>query len=151
MVCVVQDAKVLADRSKKKWIELGAQKSGIFFTTPTLKSLSTEYSELTEQYTRTQSGLVKEVVNIACKSRPPSLRFLVCLTICTATYTPVLEAWNNVIAHLDVIIRYVARCPRKNTDTHVSTKFCSCRSQCARNICQAGCSRKGCVASRLAS
>ena len=22
-----------------------------------------------------------------------------------ATYTPVLEAWNNVLAHLDVIIR----------------------------------------------
>ncbi|KAI0765364.1 DNA mismatch repair protein [Fomes fomentarius] len=79
------DAKVL---QASKWIELGTQKSGVFFTTSTLKNLSTEYSELTEQYTRTQSGLVKDVVNIA------------------STYTPVLEAWNNVIAHLDVIISF---------------------------------------------
>ncbi|KAI8986743.1 DNA mismatch repair protein [Trametes punicea] len=79
------DAKVLQEEPRK-WIELGALKSGIFFTTSTLKGLSTEYSEITEQYQRTQSGLVKEVVNIA------------------STYTPVLEAWNNVIAHLDVII-----------------------------------------------
>ncbi|RDX54685.1 DNA mismatch repair protein [Lentinus brumalis] len=79
------DAKVLQE-DKRKWIELGALKSGVFFTTSALKSLSTEYSELTEQYSRTQSGLVKEVVNIA------------------STYTPVLETLNNVIAHLDVII-----------------------------------------------
>ncbi|KAI9065630.1 DNA mismatch repair protein [Trametes sanguinea] len=79
------DAKVLQDEPRK-WIELGALKSGVFFTTSTLKNLSTEYSEITEKYQRTQSGLVKEVVNIA------------------STYTPVLEAWNNVIAHLDVII-----------------------------------------------
>lgn len=58
-----QDAKVL---QASKWIELGTQKSGVFFTTSTLKKFSTEYSELTEQYTRTQSGLVKDVVNIAC-------------------------------------------------------------------------------------
>ncbi|KAL7284083.1 hypothetical protein ACG7TL_001363 [Trametes sanguinea] len=59
------DAKVLQDEPRK-WIELGALKSGVFFTTSTLKNLSTEYSEITEQYQRTQSGLVKEVVNIAC-------------------------------------------------------------------------------------
>ena len=23
----------------------------------------------------------------------------------SATYTPVLEAWNNIIAHLDVVVR----------------------------------------------
>ncbi|KAI0635322.1 DNA mismatch repair protein [Trametes polyzona] len=77
------DAKVL---QKAKIIELGALKSGVFFTTSTLKGLSTEYTEIREQYSRTQSGLVKEVVNIA------------------STYAPVLEAWNNVIAHLDVVI-----------------------------------------------
>ena len=70
----------------RKWIELGAQKSGVFFTTSTLKEHSTEYSEIMEQYTRTQSGLVKEVVNIA------------------STYAPVLEAWNGELAHLDVIV-----------------------------------------------
>ncbi|KAI0777272.1 DNA mismatch repair protein [Trametes elegans] len=79
------DAKVLQE-DKRKWIELGALKNGIFFTTANMKELSTEYSDLTAQYTRTQSGLVKEVVNIA------------------STYTPVLEAWNNEIAHLDVVI-----------------------------------------------
>ncbi|KAI0746952.1 DNA mismatch repair protein [Daedaleopsis nitida] len=76
----------LLQNEPRKYIELGTMKSGVFFTTRTLKELSTEYSELTERYTRTQSGLVKEVVNIA------------------STYTPVLEAWNNVIAHLDVIV-----------------------------------------------
>ncbi|RPD65678.1 DNA mismatch repair protein [Lentinus tigrinus ALCF2SS1-7] len=79
------DAKLLHEEPRK-WTELGTLKSGVFFTTSALKSLSTEHSELTEQYSRTQSGLVKEVVNIA------------------STYTPVLEALNNVIAHLDVII-----------------------------------------------
>ena len=54
---------------KKRYIELGALKSGVFFTTPTLKGLSTEHTEITEQCSRTQSGLVKEIVNIACKSR----------------------------------------------------------------------------------
>ncbi|KAI0711342.1 DNA mismatch repair protein [Earliella scabrosa] len=81
------DAKLL-QKNPRKWIELGTQKSGMFFTTSTLKNLSTEYSEITEQYSRTQSGLVTEVVNIA------------------STYTPVLEAWNNVLAHLDVIISF---------------------------------------------
>ncbi|TBU61130.1 DNA mismatch repair protein [Dichomitus squalens] len=79
------DVKLLHD-DKKRYIELGALKSGVFFTTPTLKGLSTEHTEITEQYSRTQSGLVKEVVNIA------------------STYTPVLEALNNVIAHLDVTV-----------------------------------------------
>ncbi|KAI1798056.1 DNA mismatch repair protein [Ganoderma leucocontextum] len=79
------DAKLIHG-DKKKYIELGTQKSGVFFTTSTLKELSTEHTEVTEQYSRTQSGLVKEVVNIA------------------STYTPVLEALNNVIAHLDVAV-----------------------------------------------
>lgn len=61
-----QDGKALTD-DKRRWQELGTLKSGIFFTTSTLKDLSTEYTELTQQYSRTQSGLVKEVVNIACE------------------------------------------------------------------------------------
>lgn len=51
----------------KKYIELGTVKSGVYFTTKTLKSLATEYQETSEEYQRTQSGLVKEVVNIACE------------------------------------------------------------------------------------
>ncbi|KAI0937540.1 hypothetical protein AcV7_003542 [Taiwanofungus camphoratus] len=80
------DAKGI--QNKKKYIELGTIKSGLFFTTRTLKELANDYQEATESYSKTQSGLVKEVVNIA------------------STYTPVLESWNNVIAHLDVIISF---------------------------------------------
>jgi DNA mismatch repair protein MSH2 len=60
-----QDAKVIM--RNKKYIELGTIKSGVFFTTRTLKELATEYAESTNMYSKTQSGLVKEVVNIACK------------------------------------------------------------------------------------
>jgi DNA mismatch repair protein MSH2 len=51
----------------KKYIELGTIKSGVFFTTLRLKELASEYAENTDMYSRTQSGLVKEVVNIACE------------------------------------------------------------------------------------
>ncbi|EMD34794.1 hypothetical protein CERSUDRAFT_125339 [Gelatoporia subvermispora B] len=78
------DARVIT--GKKKYPELGTLKSGVFFTTTPLRELANQYQETTDAYSRTQSGLVKEVVNIA------------------STYTPVLEAWNGVIAHLDVII-----------------------------------------------
>lgn len=60
--CPPQDAKGLA----KKYIELGTTKSGTFFTTKKLKSLAEDFAELSQSYSRTQSGLVKEVVNIAC-------------------------------------------------------------------------------------
>ncbi|KAJ3856348.1 muts domain V-domain-containing protein [Lentinula lateritia] len=79
------DAKGL---STKKYIELGTIKSGVFFTTKTLKLLAEDYLEYSSKYTRTQSGLVKEVVNIA------------------STYTPVLESLNNLLAQLDVILSF---------------------------------------------
>ncbi|KAF5369844.1 hypothetical protein D9758_001399 [Tetrapyrgos nigripes] len=78
------DAKNLS----KKYIELGTTKSGVFFTTKTLKRLAEDYKEYSDKYQRTQSTLVKEVVTIA------------------ATYTPVLESLDNIIAHLDVILSF---------------------------------------------
>jgi DNA mismatch repair protein MSH2 len=57
--------------------------------TSTLKGLAEEYKTNSQAYARAQAGLVKQVVGIA------------------ATYTPVLEGLNDVIAHLDVILRYV--------------------------------------------
>ncbi|KAF9265861.1 DNA mismatch repair protein [Marasmius fiardii PR-910] len=72
----------------KKYIELGTTKSGVFFTTQKLKQYANDYKEYSDQYARTQSGLVKEVVNIA------------------STYAPVLEALDYVIAHLDVILSF---------------------------------------------
>ncbi|KAF5380061.1 hypothetical protein D9615_006117 [Tricholomella constricta] len=79
------DAKIVT----KKYIELGTTKSGVFFSTRKLKDLAEDFKEFSQSYSRTQSGLVKEVVNIA------------------STYTPVLEALDVVIAHLDVILRQV--------------------------------------------
>ncbi|PBK98891.1 DNA mismatch repair protein [Armillaria gallica] len=79
------DAKGL---STKKYTELGTNKSGVYFTTKTLKSLAEDFKDISDKYTRTQSGLVKEVVNIA------------------STYTPVLESLDNIIAHLDVILSF---------------------------------------------
>jgi len=49
--------------------------------------MSSEYTDLSTQYHRHQSGLVKEVVGIA------------------ASYTPVLQQLGSVIGHLDVIVR----------------------------------------------
>ena len=59
------DAKAIS--KSEKYIELGTIKSGVYFTTKTLKSLATDYQEPNEEYQHTQSGLVKEVVNIACE------------------------------------------------------------------------------------
>ncbi|KIP09722.1 hypothetical protein PHLGIDRAFT_300246 [Phlebiopsis gigantea 11061_1 CR5-6] len=75
-------------KDTKTYPELGTLKSGVFFTTRKLKTLSTQFSETTAEYKKKQSKLVGEIVAIA------------------ATYTPILELWNTVIAHLDVIISF---------------------------------------------
>ncbi|KAI0305145.1 DNA mismatch repair protein [Multifurca ochricompacta] len=80
------DSRVISN--KRKYIELGTVKSGVYFTTSKLKNFAIEYQEATETYSRTQSGLVKEVVSIA------------------STYTPVLESLNGVLAHLDVVLSF---------------------------------------------
>ncbi|EIN09262.1 DNA mismatch repair protein [Punctularia strigosozonata HHB-11173 SS5] len=75
-----------AVHNKKNYYELATTKSGAFFTTSNLRDLANEYKDLTDLYARTQAGLVKEIVSIA------------------STYTPVLELFNVVLAHLDVIL-----------------------------------------------
>jgi DNA mismatch repair protein MSH2 len=50
--------------------------------------MSAEFADLSQQYNRHQSGLVKEVVGIA------------------ASYTPVLQQLGSVLGHLDVIVRF---------------------------------------------
>lgn len=90
-----------------KYIELGTIKSGVYFTTKKLKALSTDHQETTHEYQRTQSGLVKEVVSIACKILPsPLLWHSQNHFLRTATYTPVLETLDHIIAYLDVILRW---------------------------------------------
>ncbi|KAF7341454.1 DNA mismatch repair protein [Mycena venus] len=93
----------------KKYTELGMVKAGLYFTTKNLRSLVEDYKDYTEKYERAQRTLVKEVVNIACKIilfmfEPPVA--IVILDLVTATYTPVLESLDNVIAHLDVILSF---------------------------------------------
>ena len=71
-----------------------------------MKELASNHTEWTESYSRTQSGLVKEVINIACKQ--PLIEQLEDCDLnpaIPATYTTVLESLDNVIAHLDVIVR----------------------------------------------
>lgn len=75
-------------RSHSGYIELSTQKAGVYFTSRSLKSSSQEFGDLTQEYNKTQSGLVKEVVAIV------------------ATYTPVLENLSLVLAHLDVIVSF---------------------------------------------
>jgi DNA mismatch repair protein MSH2 len=75
-------------RGKKGYSELSTQKAGVYFTTTGLHKMSSEFAELSAQYNQHQSGLVKEVVNIA------------------SSFTPVLQALGATIGHLDVIVRY---------------------------------------------
>ncbi|KAF8605730.1 DNA mismatch repair protein MSH2 [Ceratobasidium sp. AG-I] len=80
------DAKAI--HNKRQYNEISTQKSGTLFTTTTLRELANEYGSLSDQYSRAQSGLVKEVVGIA------------------ATYISVLENLDIIIAHLDVIVSF---------------------------------------------
>lgn len=73
-------------RSKAKYLELSTQKTGVFFTTPALREASQKYRELSRQYDKTQATLVREVIKVA------------------ASYSKVLEALNQTVAHLDCIL-----------------------------------------------
>ncbi|KAF8906541.1 DNA mismatch repair protein [Gymnopilus junonius] len=79
------DAKNL---STKRYTELGTTKSGVFFTTARLKQHAEDYKELSTMYARTQSNVVKQIIEIA------------------VTYAPVLETLNTKLAHLDVILSF---------------------------------------------
>ncbi|KAL8831230.1 MAG: hypothetical protein Q9191_000977 [Dirinaria sp. TL-2023a] len=75
-------------RNKKGYQEISTQKNGVYFTTSTMQSMRREHDQLSENYNRTQSGLVTEVVNVA------------------ASYCPVLEKLAGVLSHLDVIVSF---------------------------------------------
>ncbi|KAK0209684.1 hypothetical protein IW262DRAFT_1302138 [Armillaria fumosa] len=57
--------KEFAEELCKKYTELGTNKSGIYFITKTLKRLFEDFKDISDKYTQNQSGLVKEVINIA--------------------------------------------------------------------------------------
>ena len=75
-------------RNKKPYQEISTQKNGVYFTTPDMQTMRREHDQLSENYNRTQSGLVTEVVNVA------------------ASYCPVIEKLAGVLSHLDVIVSF---------------------------------------------
>ena len=75
-------------RNKKQYQECSTQKNGVYFTTSAMQTLRREHDQLSENYNRTQSGLVSEVVNVA------------------ASYCPVFEKLAAVLSHLDVIVSF---------------------------------------------
>lgn len=91
-------------RNNKKYQECSTQKNGVFFTTQKLQSIRREFDQLSENYNRTQSSLVNEVVSVA------------------ASYCPVLEKLAGVLAHLDVIVSF-AHCSVHAPTSYVRPKI----------------------------
>lgn len=78
------EAKCLAN--KQGYTECSTQKNGVLFRSKALKEFAAEFQDLQKQYNDTQSGLVKEVIEIV------------------STYTPVLEVLSQILSHLDVMV-----------------------------------------------
>ena len=91
-------------RNKSKYQECSTQKNGVYFTTQKLQSIRREFDQLSENYNRTQSSLVNEVVNVA------------------SSYCPVLEKLAGVLAHLDVIVSF-AHCSVHAPTSYVRPKM----------------------------
>jgi len=54
-------------RNQKEYKEISTMKNGVFFTTTTMQDLKRDFDKSTHIYNKTQSGLVDEVVTVACK------------------------------------------------------------------------------------
>ena len=52
-------------KNRKGYVDLGTVKGGIYFTTATLRDLNDEFRTLSDRYSRTQSRLVRDVIDIA--------------------------------------------------------------------------------------
>jgi DNA mismatch repair protein MSH2 len=86
-------------RNNKKYQECSTQKNGVYFTTQKLQSIRREFDQLSENYNRTQSSLVNEVVSVA------------------ASYCPVIELLAGVLAHMDVIVSFA------HSSVHAPTSY----------------------------
>ncbi|KAG9237861.1 DNA mismatch repair protein msh-2 [Amylocarpus encephaloides] len=91
-------------RNNHKYQECSTQKSGVFFTTKPLQSYRREFDQLSENYNRTQTSLVNEVVGVA------------------ASYCPVIEKLAGIIAHMDVIVSF-AHCTVHAPTSYVRPKM----------------------------
>lgn len=80
------DASVL--RGASEYQELQTVKAGVFFTTDRLREVSEEYLSLQSEYNRTQSSLVREIIEIA------------------STYCPLLDKLSSGLAEIDVITSF---------------------------------------------
>jgi DNA mismatch repair protein MSH2 len=90
-------------RNNRKYQECSTQKNGVYFTTNHLQSLRREFEQINQNYQRTQTSLVTEVVGVA------------------ASYTPVMERLAGVLAHLDVIVSF-AHCAVHAPTSYVRPK-----------------------------
>ena len=75
-------------RNKKQYQECSTQKNGVYFTTSELSRMRRDHDQLSENYNRTQTGLVSEVVNVA------------------SSYCPIFEQLAGTLSHLDVIVSF---------------------------------------------
>jgi len=91
-------------RNKQSYQEISTQKNGVYFTTHKLQSIRREHDQLSQNYNRTQSSLVNEVVSVA------------------ASYCPVLEQLAGVLAHMDVIVSF-AHCSVHAPTSYVRPKM----------------------------
>lgn len=91
-------------RNNKRYQECSTQKNGVYFTTQKLQSIRREFDQLSENYNRTQSSLVNEVVSVA------------------ASYCPVIELLAGVLAHMDVIVSF-AHCSVHAPTSYVRPKM----------------------------
>ncbi|KHO01041.1 DNA mismatch repair protein MSH2 [Metarhizium album ARSEF 1941] len=108
-------------RNKPSYQECSTQKNGVYFTTKKMQSYRREHDQLSQNYNRTQSSLVNEVVHVA------------------SSYCPVLERLAGVLAHLDVIVS-LAHCsvhapvayvrPKMHTRGEGQTRLIGARHPC---------------------
>ncbi|KAK0625228.1 muts domain V-domain-containing protein [Bombardia bombarda] len=91
-------------RNNARYEECSTQKNGVYFSTKKLQVFRREFDQLSQNYNRTQSSLVNEVVGVA------------------ASYSPVLEKLAGVLAHLDVIVSF-AHCSMHAPISYVRPKI----------------------------
>ncbi|ODA75993.1 hypothetical protein RJ55_08275 [Drechmeria coniospora] len=87
-------------RNKARYQECSTQKNGVYFTTKKMQAFRREHDQLSQNYNRTQSSLVNEVVLVA------------------SSYCPVLERLAGLLAHLDVIVSF-AHCSLHAPEAYV--------------------------------
>lgn len=91
-------------RNKSSYQECSTQKNGVYFTTKKMQAFRREHDQLSQNYNRTQSSLVNEVVQVA------------------ASYCPIFERLAGVLANLDVIVS-LAHCAVHAPEAYVRPKI----------------------------